>query len=187
MKLNLRIIIGSTRPGRIGPAVANWVHSAATIKGGFDTKLLDLVDFKLPLLDEPAHPAMQQYQHEHTIKWSGSVAEADAFIFVIPEYDFFPPAAVINAVQTLYREWGRKPAGVVSYGGVSGGLRSSQILRSLLSNVNVHALPQVVPIPFVSQFVQEGKLSANEPMVDGMNSLLEELEISAKALKATRQ
>lgn len=184
MPLNLRIIIGSTRPGRVGPTVADWVHSVASTKDGFETKILDLVDFNLPLLDEPAHPAMQQYQHEHTRRWSASVAAADAFIFVVPEYDFFPSAAVINAVQTLYREWGRKPAGVVSYGGVSGGLRSSQILRLLLSNVNVHALPQVVPIPFVSKFILEGKLSANEQMIDGMRSLLGELEISAKALKA---
>lgn len=186
MPLNLRIITGSTRPGRVGPIVSDWVHSLASTRDGFETQILDLVEFNLPLLDEPAHPAMQQYQHEHTRRWSGSVAAADAFIFVVPEYDFFPSAAVINAVQALYREWGRKPAGVVSYGGVSGGLRSSQVLRSLLSNVNAHALPQVVPIPFVSTLIQDGKLSANAQMVDGMNSLLEELEISAKALKVAR-
>ena len=74
------------------------------------------------------------------------MASADAFLFVTPEYDYFAPAALVNAVQVLLHEWLYKPAGVLSYGGVSGGLRSAQVLRQLLSNVNVHALPQVVPV-----------------------------------------
>ena len=84
------------------------------------------------------------------------MASADAFLFVTPEYDYFAPAALVNAVQVLLHEWVYKPAGVLSYGGVSGGLRSAQVLRQLLSNVNVHAVPQVVPVHSFSQFIDDG-------------------------------
>ena len=150
MALKLNIIIGSTRPGRVGPVIAQWLKEAADKHGKFAVELVDLADFDLPLLDEAAHPATRQYANEPTKRWSASVASADAFLFVTPEYDYFAPAALVNAVQVLLHEWLYKPAGVLSYGGVSGGLRSAQVLRQLLSNVNVHALPQVVPVQFVS-------------------------------------
>ena len=187
MALKLNIIIGSTRPGRVGPVVAQWVNEVAREHGKFDVELVDLADFALPLLDEAAHPKAQQYAHEPTKRWSSSVAAADAFLFITPEYDYFPPAALVNAVQVLMLEWFYKPAGVVSYGGISGGLRSSQVFRQLLSNVNVHALPQVVPVPNFPQFIDhDGVLRPNEPMKDGLNGLLHELHKWAGALKTLR-
>ena len=187
MARRLNIIIGSTRPGRVGPVIARWISEAAIEHGMFDVELVDLADFGLPLLDEAAHPKAQQYLNEPTKRWSASVASADAFLFVTPEYDYFAPAALVNAVQTLMLEWFYKPAGVVSYGGISGGLRSAQVLRQLLGNVNVHALPQVVPIPNFPQFIgDDGMFRPNEPMTDGLNGLLDELHKWAEALKALR-
>lgn len=186
-KLKLNIIIGSTRPGRIGPTVGKWVEEAARAHGAFDVQLVDLADFKLPLLDEATHPVMQQYQHAHTKRWSESVASADAFIFVTPEYDYFPPASLVNAIQTLAKEWHYKTAGVVSYGGISGGLRASQELRGLLGNVNVHALPQAVPVPSFPQHIsEEGVFQPNEAMTSGLSGLLTELNKWSGALKVLR-
>ncbi|WP_312948496.1 NAD(P)H-dependent oxidoreductase [Agrobacterium sp.] len=183
----LKIIIGSTRPGRVGPTVAEWVKNTAVSHGKFDVELIDLVDFNLPLLDEPAHPGMQQYQHDHTKKWSQAIASADAYIFVTPEYDYFPPASIVNAIQVLFREWNYKAAGVVSYGGISGGLRSSQMLRSLLSNVNAYGIYHVVPVPFFSQFISDDdKFTPNEQMGDGLNLMLDELAKWTDALKVIR-
>lgn len=176
MAAKLNIIIGSTRPGRVGPTIGAWVAEAAKAHGRFDVELVDLADFDLPLLDEAEHPMKQAYRKETTKRWSASVDSADAFVFVTPEYDYFPPAAVINAVQVLAREWGGKPAGVVSYGGVSGGLRAAQVLRQLLGNVNVHAVPQTVPVPFFPQHIgDDGAFRPNEPMQDGMRSMLDEV------------
>lgn len=187
MALKLNIIIGSTRPGRIGPVVANWVKEAAAAQGKFDVNLVDLAEFGLPLLNEAAHPATRQYAHEPTKNWSASVDSADAFVFVTPEYNYFPPAALVNALQVVVREWFYKPAGVVSYGGISGGLRSAQALRQLLGNVNVHALPQVVPVPMVGEFIDEaGVFQANDPMNAGVNGMLGELDKWATALKTMR-
>lgn len=191
MPLSLVVVTGSTRPGRVGPVIARWAEEAARAHqgahGGFDVTLADLGDLGLPLLDEPAHPAKQEYQHEHTRRWSRIVDGADAFVMVTPEYDYFPPAALVNAVQALLREWAYKPAGVVSYGGASGGLRAAQGLRQLLGNVNVHALPQTVPVPMFRQFIgEDGALRPNEAMQKGMGEMLDELGKWAGALKVLR-
>jgi NAD(P)H-dependent FMN reductase len=187
MALKLNIIIGSTRPGRVGPVIAQWQKEAATEHGKFDVELVDLAKFGLPLLDEAAHPMAQQYANEPTKRWSKSVASADAFVFVTPEYDYFVPAALVNAVQALMLEWLYKPAGVVSYGGISGGLRSAQVLRQLLGNVNVHALPQVVPVPNFPQFIGEDRVfRPTKQMKDGVKSMLDELHKWAGALKKMR-
>lgn len=183
MTLKLKIIIGSTRPGRGGPTVAAWVAKAAAAHGGFAVETVDLADVALPLLDEPKHPAMQQYEHDHTKAWSAIAADADAFIFVTPEYNYFPPAALINAIQALSVEWRYKPAGVVSYGGISGGLRSAQELRLLLSNQMMMPLPQVVPAPFYANFIEDGVFAPNEQMDAGMTQLLAEVAKWGGALK----
>jgi NAD(P)H-dependent FMN reductase len=188
MALKLNIIIASTRPGRAGPTIAKWVDEQARLNEAFDVALLDLADFKLPLLDEPAHPRLQQYQHEHTKRWAQAIAPADAFLFVVPEYDFFINAALVNALQFLSVEWAYKVAGVVSYGGVSGGLRSTQELRQLLGNLNVMALPQSVPIPFFAKFINEDQVfMPTEQMTDGLKSVLGELSKWGTALQPLRK
>lgn len=188
MSLKLNIIIGSTRPGRAGPVIGQWLKEFAEKDGKFEVELVDLVDFDLPLLDEAAHPVLQKYEHEHTKRWSASVASADAFLFLTPEYTYTPPAALVNALQVLSREWAYKTAGVVSYGGISGGLRASQILRLMLANANMHSLPQVVPVPQFGQFIgDDGSFTPNEPMEQGMTLLLAELHKWASALKPMRE
>ena len=187
MALKLNIVIGSTRPGRVGPVIAQWLKEAAIEHSKFDVELVDLANFGLPLLEEAAHPMAQQYANEPTKRWSTSVASADAFVFVTPEYDYFVPAALVNAVQALMREWVYKPAGVVCYGGISGGLRSAQVLRQLLGNVNVHALPQVVPVPNFPQFIGKDRVfRPNEQIKDGVKIMLDELYKWASALKILR-
>ena len=187
MSYKLNIIIGSTRPGRGGAAVGHWLSEFAVGHGKFDVQLVDLADFNLPLLDEASHPVLQEYRHEHTRRWSASVDSADAYVFVTPEYDYFPPASLVNAVQVVMREWSHKPAGVVSYGGVSGGLRASQSLRQLITSVNVHPLPQVVPIPSFQQFIgDDGVFQPSAPISEGAAGMLDELFRWAVALKTMR-
>ena len=133
MPLILHTIVCSTRPGRVGLPVAQWFYEVARQHGGFDAKLVDLAAFNLPIYDEPKHPVLQQYEHEHTKRWSASVSAADAFVFVTPEYNYGPPPSLLNALNYVYKEWNYKPAAFVSYGGVSGGLRAVQIEKHTLS------------------------------------------------------
>jgi NAD(P)H-dependent FMN reductase len=111
--MKLGIIVASTRPTRVGPLVGKWVQERAVEHGKFDIELLDLVKFNLPLYDEPKHPSLQQYEHDHTKRWSASVAAADAFVIVTPEFNYGPPPSLVNAFDYVYKE----PAGFVSYGG----------------------------------------------------------------------
>ena len=116
----LHIVIASTRPSRIGPAIAQWFHEFAKEHGKFDAELIDLADFNLPIYDEPHHPMRRQYTKDHTKAWSASVNAADAFVFVTPEYNYGPPPSLTNALDFVFWEWQYKAVGLVSYGGVSG-------------------------------------------------------------------
>ena len=146
MAPRLNIIIGSTRPGRLGPGIAGWFETCARGHGGFEPVLVDLADFNLPVYDEPNHPRLRQYVHDHTKAWSASVEAADAFVFVTPEYNYFAPPALVNALDYVLHEWGYKPAGIVSYGGASGGMRSAQMLKLLLTSVRVMPIPDSVNV-----------------------------------------
>lgn len=185
--MKLQIIIGSTRPGRIGPKIADWFAKAAEEHGKFEVDLVDIADFNLPVYDEPRHPRLQQYEHEHTKRWSARIEQGDAYVFVTPEYNYIAPSSLINAVGYLVKEWGRKPAAVVSYGGISGGLRAAQTVRQLISSVNVMPIPQGLPIPLVFPMIgEDGIMRPTEQVAAGVAPMLDELAIWADGLKKMR-
>src|SRR5690606_1159980 len=112
--------------------------------------------FKLLVFGEPKHPRMQDYRNDHTKAWSQSVSSADAFVFVTPEYNYFAPPALVNAIDFLNVEWAYKPAGIDSYGGLSGGLRAAQALKPLLTTVKIMPIPEGVAVPYVGKSVEDG-------------------------------
>lgn len=185
--LKLAVIIVSTRLGRKGPAVAQWFADFARYQEIFDVTLIDLAEVNLPLLDEPAHPRLQQYQHAHTQAWSEQIAAQDAFVFVSPEYNFGTPAPLVNALDYLFKEWNYKPAGFVSYGGVSGGLRGVQMSKLLLTALKMMPIPEAVTIPAFSDYLDEhGKFQANSHHEHSADGMLNELRKWATALKTLR-
>jgi NAD(P)H-dependent FMN reductase len=167
----LKIISATVRPGRKGPIIASWIADVAKEYGAFEVEVIDLGELKLPLMDEPNHPAMKKYVNEHTKKWSAKIDEADAFIFVTGEYDFGYPAPLRNALEYLYNEWNFKAAGIVSYGGVSAGTRAANALKNDLATFKVVPLYEAVNIPFFSEHINE-------------NDIFEPAEISVKAAGA---
>lgn len=184
----LQVLIASTRPTRVGAKVADWFIPIAEAQGAFAIERVDLKEMNLPLLDEPKHPRFGEYEHEHTKRWSATVARADAFVFVTPEYDFGPPASLINALQFLVKEWAYKPVGLLSYGGVSAGLRSANALRITCTSLNMMPLPGAVSIPFVGQLVNKetGAFEPGEVQVKGANAMLTELARWEAALRTLR-
>lgn len=188
MKYKLKVIIGSTRPSRKGPAVANWFLEIANQHTDFEVELLDLKEINLPLLDEPEHPRLQKYANEHTKKWSKTIDEADAFIVVTPEYNFGYPATLKNALDYLALEWQDKPMAFVSYGGVAAGTRAVQGLKLPVTTLGMMPLPQAVNIPFFTQFINdEGIFKGNEKLVKSANVMLNKLRDWAEALKQMRE
>ena len=184
---NLKIITSTTREGRKGIAVAKWITELAIQANKFNVELLDLAEINLPFMDEPNHPRLQQYQHEHTKKWSEKINEADAFIIVLAEYNFGFPAPIKNAIDYVYNEWMRKPVGFVSYGGISAGLRSTQMLKQVVTAVHMMPIPDQVNIPLFTNFINEsGAFTPDEMLKKSAGLMLAELEKWSDALKVLR-
>src|SRR6201996_1493666 len=149
----LMIIVASTRPGRIGLPVAEWFEAKARAHGGFEVDVADLKEIDLPFMDEPKHPRLREYTHQHTKDWSARVEAADAFVFVHPEYNYGITAPLKNALDYLNSEWKYKPLGLVSYGGVSAGTRAAQMIKQVAVYLKLFTVAEVVSIPFVSRRV----------------------------------
>lgn len=184
--LNLLVIVASTRPGRVGLPVSRWFIDLAKGHGGFHVSVADLAEENLPLLDEPYHPRQRKYQNEHTKRWSEKVAAADAFVFVNPEYNYGIGAPLKNALDYLHHEWNYKAASVVSYGGVSGGVRSNMALQGASYSLKMFMIPEAVNIPFVHSFVADGEFKANDIMTTAATTMLDELGKVATALRPLR-
>jgi len=186
MSPRLHTIIASTRPTRVGPAPAHWFHEFAKKHGKFDAHLVDLAEFNLPVLDEPEHPARRHYQHEHTKRWSASVNEADAFVFVTPEYNYGPPPSLLNALDYLFWEWQYKAVGLVGYGGISGGGRSTHAIKPTMVTLKMMPIPETVWLPNVFGQIKDGVFTATEFNEQGASALLNELVKWTEALTSLR-
>jgi NAD(P)H-dependent FMN reductase len=179
----LEVVVGSTRPGRVGLPVAHWFVDLARAHGGFDVELVDLAEVDLPLFDEPEHPRFGRYAHPHTRAWSARVQRADAFVLVVQEYNHSFGAALKNALDYLHAEWAYKPVGFVSYGGVAAGTRAVQALKPVLAALRMLPVPDAVAIPFVDRwltpegtFEPEPALAASaKPMLDELARLVTQL------------
>jgi NAD(P)H-dependent FMN reductase len=183
----LHVILASTRPGRAGEPIADWFVERAVAHGAFDVELVDLAEVALPFMDEPNHPRLRRYTHEHTKAWSARVDRADAFVFVTPEYNYGLTAPLKNAIDYLHYEWQHKPVGFVSYGGVAAGTRAVQMLKQVVTALKMVPLFEAVSIPFHTQFIdEEGVLAANETMVKAADAMLDEL-VLAEAMLGPRR
>ena len=187
MIYSLKIIIASTRPGRKGISVANWFIEIAKKATAFNVEVVDLAAINLPFIDEPSHPRLQRYTKEHTKEWSKTIDAADAFVFVIPEYNYSMPPTLLNAIDFLYKEWNYKPVGLVSYGGLSGGTRSAQMCKQVITAVKMMPLSEAVNIPFFEKNIDaDGKFNGYEAVDKSAEILLHELLKWTETLKSMR-
>jgi NAD(P)H-dependent FMN reductase len=158
----LYVITVSTRPGREGVPLSDWMFERAKAHGGFEVERIDLREENLPLFDEPRHPRLRTYEHEHTKRWSAKIEAADAFIFVTPEYNHGTPPSLINALDYLSQEWAHKPVGFVSYGGPAGGTRAVQMVKPMLAALKLVPLFESVIAPLFTKSITDGKFTASE-------------------------
>lgn len=183
---HLGVIVSSTRPGRVGRTIADWFVAEAGKHGKFDVHLLDLAEIALPLLDEPHHPRLRKYEKPHTLAWSAKVAAMDAFAIVTPEYNHGSPPALINALDYLVAEWAYKPATFVAYGGQSGGLRSVQMTKLVLTALKMMPIPEAVVIPAMTKHVHDGLFVGDESHAKASHAALDELHRWTVALATLR-
>ena len=184
--MRLGVIIASVREGRAGAPVAEWFLERARQHGGFEVELVDLKAVDLPLLSEPHHPRLQKYTQDKTKAWSATVSALDAFVVVTPEYNFGSPPALINALDHLYVEWSYKPLGFVSYGGISGGLRSVQMTKLILSTFKIVPIVEAVSIPFIARSLHDGRFASDDKTDKNAAIMLDELLRWTNALAVLR-
>jgi NAD(P)H-dependent FMN reductase len=185
--LQVAIILGSTRPGRNGEAVARWVFETAKNRSDDDTEFdyVDIKDFNLPLLDEPVPSSRGQYRKDHTKAWCAKIDSFDAFIFVTPDYNHGIPGALKNAIDFLYLEWNNKVAGFVSYGG-AGGVRSVEHLRLVMAELHVADVRAQVTLSLFTDFENFTKFRPAPYQEQALNTLIDQVRAWGTALKALR-
>ena len=183
----LQVILASTRPGRVGLPVFTWFLEHAERHGAFELDPVDLAQLGLPFMDEPNHPRLRRYEHQHTKDWSARVDAADAFVFVTPEYNHSFNAPLKNAIDFLHAEWAYKPVGFVSYGGVAAGTRALQMLKPVVGALKMTPVVEAVNIPFVGQFIDEDEVfRPNDVLDQAADAMLEELSRVESALRGMR-
>ncbi|MGN9892527.1 NADPH-dependent FMN reductase [Micromonospora sp. L31] len=179
------IIIGSTRPGRNGAAVAQWVYDVAKERTDAEFALVDLLDYKLPHLDEVYPPAMGQYQQPHTLEWARTIASFDGFVIVTPEYNHSTSGALKNAIDFLYNEWNNKAVGFVSYGSV-GGARAVEHLRLIAGELQMADVRSQVALSLFTDFENFSVFKPNDFQRDALTVTLDQVVAWSEALKPLR-
>jgi NAD(P)H-dependent FMN reductase len=185
--LRVAIILGSTRPGRKGEAVARWVYNIAKKQRSNDAQFeyVDIKDFNLPLLDEPGIISQGQYTQDHTKKWSAKIDSFDAYVFVTAEYNHGIPGALKNAIDFLYREWNNKAAGFVSYGG-TGGVRAVEDLRLVMAELQVATVRAQVSLSLFTDFENFTTFKPAPYQEQYVYTMLDQVIAWGTALKALR-
>jgi len=184
--IRIGIILGSTRPGRNGEAVAKWVYEIAQKRNDAEFELVDIKDYNLPLLDEPMPPSMGQYSKPHTKAWAGKIASFDGFVFVTPEYNHGIPGALKNAIDFLFGEWNNKSAGFVSYGG-AGGARAVEQLRLVLAEVQIATVRNQVLLSLFTDFENFSVFKPDARHENSVNAMIDQVIAWGSALKTLRE
>jgi len=188
MKPHLQIISTSTRPGRKGPILAEWLKNYAAADGRFEVELVDIANVNLPLFDEPNHPHQHDYIHEHTKRWSAIASRGDCYIFLVPEYDYTPSSSFINAVSYLSLEWQYKGVSFLGYGGVSGGARAIAVARNMLVAVRGVPIADSINIPNYFEHIDEGGVFHSNSLIEqSAKTNLDELYKIEHGLKLIRE
>ena len=183
-ELRIAVILGSTRPGRNGKGVADWVVAqAASREATYD--LVDLADYPLPHLDEATPPGYGQYAHEHTKTWAAKISGYDGFVFVTPEYNHSTSGVLKNAIDYLYNEWSNKSAAFVAYGSL-GGTRAIEHLRGISAELQIADVRQQLSFSLFDDFEEYTTFAPRPQHVDAAKVLFDQVESWAAALKPLR-
>lgn len=189
MKPKIGIVVGTTREGRFADGPTNWLVEIAGKRDDAEFEVVDLRDYPLPLFEEKMSPAWATPENEVARKWGAKMDSLDGYIFITAEYNHSISGALKNALDYAYKEYNRKPASFVAYGGV-GGARAVEHLRGILAELQIASLKYPVHIGLTEMLgiMREGKTMADYPyLVDTAKAMLDELVWWTNALKSARE
>ncbi|WP_340537582.1 NADPH-dependent FMN reductase [Nocardioides sp. GXZ039] len=184
--MRIAIVIGSTRPGRRGREVGEWVYKIAAERDDATYELVDLLDFDLTLLAEETLPgaANRQYENPNTRRWSETVDSYDGFVWVTAEYNHGVPAALKNAFDLLSPEWNHKAVGLVAYG-ADGGVRAVEQWRGILANAHMVVVRAQLSLSIMTEWTEAG-FTPNDRRAGELESLLDQVVTMTRALEPVR-
>ncbi|HTJ33784.1 MAG TPA: NAD(P)H-dependent oxidoreductase [Dactylosporangium sp.] len=182
---SIGIILGSTRPGRVGEAVAHWVWEVAARRTDAEFELVDLLDYRLPHLDEALPPSMGQYAQPHTLRWASKIDSFDGFVMVTPEYNHSTSGALKNAIDFLHAEWNNKAVGFVSYG-AAGGTRAVEHLRLVAGELQMADVRGQVALSLFADFENFTVFRPSEFQLGSLNAMLDQVIAWSTALAPMR-
>lgn len=183
--LEIRIIVGSVREGRISLPIAHWVKQQIDARPEFRTDLLDLAEWQLPMFAEPNPPATGKYTGEKQRAWAAAIGPADGYILIAPEYNHGMSGVLKNALDTVYAEWGKKPVAFVAHGGM-GGARSVQQLREVAVALAMAPLSSAVHLQGAGKLREGDRFNAGEAENRRLGTLFDELDWWGRAMRAAR-
>lgn len=176
-KLNIGIILGSAREGRVSPQVGEWVKRIADQRGDANYEIVDIKDYNLPFLGE---------ESEGIVKWNEKLAELDGFVFIVQEYNHSISAVLKNALDVAREPWNNKAAGMVSYGS-TGGARAAEHLRGILGELMVADVRAHPTLSLFTDFENFTEFKPQELHLENVNLMLDQVVSWSQALQSVRQ
>ncbi|HVH96845.1 MAG TPA: NADPH-dependent FMN reductase [Bacillus sp. (in: firmicutes)] len=178
-KLNIGIILGSTRQGRVSPQVGEWVKGIADKRGDANYEIVDIADFKLPFLftTDGSEPGIAA--------WGEKIDSLDGFVFIVQEYNHSITGALKNALDSAQAQWNNKAAGMVSYGS-TGGARAAEHLRGILGELAVADVRTHPTLSLFTDFENGSDFKPAELHLTNVNGMLDQVVSWSTALKTVR-
>ncbi|WP_316571772.1 NADPH-dependent FMN reductase [Neobacillus sp. YIM B06451] len=178
-KLNIGIILGSTRQGRVSPQVGEWVKSIADKRGDANYEIVDIADFNLPFLGttDGTEPGIAA--------WNEKLANLDGFVFIVQEYNHSISGALKNALDFAREAWYNKAAGIVSYGS-TGGARAAEHLRGICGELKIADVRTHPTLSLFTDFENGSEFKPQELHLTNVNAMLDEVVSWSGALKTVR-
>lgn len=178
-KLNIGIILGSTRQGRVSPQVGEWVKGIADKRGNVNYEIVDIADFELPFLGttDGSEPGIAA--------WNEKLASLDGFVFIVQEYNHSITGALKNALDFAREAWNNKGAGIVSYGS-TGGARAAEHLRGICGELKIADVRTHPTLSLFADFENGTEFKPQALHLENVNAMLDEVEAWSGALKTLR-
>jgi NAD(P)H-dependent FMN reductase len=178
-KMNIGIILGSTRQGRVSPQVGEWVKGIADQRGNVNYEIVDIADFELPFLGttDGSEPGIAA--------WNEKLASLDGFVFIVQEYNHSITGALKNALDFAREAWNNKAAGIVSYGS-TGGARAAEHLRGICGELKIADVRTHPTLSLFTDFENGTEFKPQALHIDNVNAMLDEVEAWSGALKTLR-
>lgn len=178
-KLNIGIILGSTRDGRVSPQVGNWVKELADSRDDANYQIVDIMEYQLPFLGttDGTEPGIAA--------WSEKINELDGFVFIVQEYNHGMTGALKNAIDHLRDEWHDKAAGIVSYGS-TGGARAAEHLRGVMGELKVADVRVHPTLSLFTDFENFSDFKPADMHQENIHAMLDQVSAWSSALRPIR-